>query len=101
MSTKKSKKGLQLVGGKYRPGTTIAKLFLKLSDGQPHRLTDLRSCVTRKGVNLQGRLYWRHESGAKSRAWKIVREKSGAVRLLRTRSTPRKKVAKSVVTQAA
>ena len=95
-----SKSNTQLVAGLYRPNSTMARLFKALSDGKGHTLAGLKNCASKKGVDLNHRLYWIGRHGAQKRAWKIVKE-NGVVKMLRTRTNRPAKKATPATTVAA
>lgn len=54
---KVAKESAVKIAGTFRPGTAVAKLYLKLEDGKTHKLTDLKKLIAGEKVNFEGRLY--------------------------------------------
>lgn len=84
-----SEKKVQLVGGRYRPGTAIASIFQRLATGRPQTLAQLKSAAP-KVKDLRYRVSRLRVHGKRSHAWTVTREGDKFQMVVRKHSTTAK-----------
>lgn len=67
-------KGSTLVGGRYRPSSTMANLFKALLDKKFHSVGSLKTCAVEKGINMSNRISRFGAHGRATRRWTLERQ---------------------------